>query len=99
MSIKTKKGNPHIGSTLEDLLKEDGLLEEASALAAKKKIVRQLRERMDREKISVSRMAAEMHTSRMQINRLLDPKNHNVTLTTLQKAAAVVGRKLRLELI
>ena len=40
-----------------------------------------------------------MKTSRSQIGRLLDPRDGNVTLTTLQRAATIVGRRLRLELV
>jgi antitoxin HicB len=44
-------------------------------------------------------MARRMRTSRVQLDRLLDPDNDSVTLATLCRAAAVVGRELRLELV
>lgn len=43
-------------------------------------------------------MARRMGTSRSQLDRLLDPDNENVTLSTLSAAAAALGRGLRLEL-
>ncbi len=99
MSAKTKKKNPHIGSSLNSFLKEDGIYDEAIALVIKEKIAFQLRQRMSARKISVNEMAKAMRTSRSQINRLLDPHNGNVTLSSLQKAAAVVGRSVKLELV
>jgi antitoxin HicB len=95
---KAKK-NPHIGSSLDDFLKEDGIYDEVTALVIKEKIAFQLKQRMAAKKISINGMAKAMKTSRTQIHRLLDPANGNVTLATLQKAAALMGRKVRLELV
>jgi|SRR5882672_3254840 len=94
-----RKKNPHIGSSLDDFLKEEGIYDEVTSLVIKEKIAFQLKERMRAERISVNRMARAMRTSRTQIHRLLDPKNGNVTLATLQKAAGIVGRSIRLELV
>jgi antitoxin HicB len=96
---KTTRRNPHIGSSLDKFLKEDGLYDEVVALAAKKKIARQLRETMERRDMSISSLARELRTSRNQVHRILDPQDHNVTLATLEKAAAVVGCKVKLELV
>ena len=96
---KGKKKNPHIGSSLDSFLKEDGTYDDIVALVIKEKIAFQLKQRMAARKISVNGMAKAMNTSRTQINRLLDPHNGNVTLATLQKAAAIVGRAVRLELV
>ncbi len=95
----TKGKNPHIGSSLDSFLKEEGLYDEVVALAAKKKIARQLKERMERGAISVSSLAKELRTSRNQVNRILDPEDHNVTLATLERAAAAVGCRVKLELV
>ena len=94
-----KRGNPHVGSTIDEFLKDEGIFDEVSALVIKEKIAFQLRQHMKAAHISINRMAQEMRTSRTQIHRLLDPRNGNVTLATLQKAASIVGRKIRLELI
>lgn len=93
------KRNKHSGSTLDDFLKEEGVLEEFEARAIKEVVAWQLQQAMKRRKLSKSRMAAAMGTSRTQIDRLLSPGDGNVTLATLQRAAAVVGRKVRLELV
>jgi len=100
--VKSKKRAARSASkltTLEDLLKEEGKLEEFEAIAIKEVIAWQLGEAMKAKKLSRKGLAERMHTSRSQIGRLLDPKDGNVTLTTLQRAAAIVGRKLRLELV
>ncbi|MBL6616956.1 MAG: XRE family transcriptional regulator [Reyranella sp.] len=100
--MKSKKRAARSASkltTLEDLLKEEGKLEEFEAIAIKEVIAWQLGEAMKAKKLSRKGLAERMHTSRSQIGRLLDPKDGNVTLTTLQRAAAIVGRKLRLELV
>lgn len=95
---KVKK-NPHIGSSLDDFLKEENIYHEVTTLVVKEKIAHQLKQRMAAKKISVNTMAKAMKTSRTQIHRLLDPQNGNVTLATLQKAASIVGRSVRLELV
>ena len=93
------KRNKHIGSALDDFLKEEGVLEEFEARAIKEVVAWQLQQAMKRRKLSKSRMAAAMGTSRTQIDRLLSPADGNVTLATLQRAAAIVGRKVKLELV
>ena len=94
-----KKKNPHRGTTLESFLAEEGILEETQTLAIKEVLAWQLLEAMRTRKLSRSRLALEMGTSRSQIGRLLDPTDGNVTLATLQRAATAVGRKVRVELI
>ena len=98
---KRKKAPRSAGSlgSLDDLLKEDGKLEEFQAVAIKEVLAWQLGEAMKAGKLSRNRLAQCMGTSRSQVNRLLDPKDGNVTLTTLQRAARIVGRSLRLELV
>ena len=91
-------GNPHIGSSLDNLLEETGDLTEVEAVAIKRVIAWQVAEEMKRLHISKSAMAKRMHTSRTQVDRLLDPKNHSVTLNTLDLAARAVGRRLHVEL-
>jgi len=91
--------NPHLGSTLDGFLEEQGVLEEFRAQATKDVIAWQLEQAMHERKLSKSDMAKLMHTSRAQLNRLLDPKDGKVTIETLQRAAADVGRKVQLQLI
>ena len=98
MKRKRKKPN-HSGSTLDSLLKEEGILEEVEAVAIKRVIAWQLAEIMRAKKISKKSMAARMRTSRSQLDRLLDPENAAVHLATITRAAKVVGKKIRLELV
>lgn len=86
-------------STLDDFLAGEGKLEAFQAIAIKEVLARQIEEAMKAEKLSRKRMAEKMGTSRSQISRLLDPRDGNVTLATLQRAAEIVGRKVRIELI
>jgi antitoxin HicB len=92
-----KKKN--IGSTFDSFLRKEGIYEEVSAAAIKRVVARQVEAAMKEKGLTKSAMAREMHTSRAALDRLLDPDNDAVTLNTLQKAAAVVGRELRLELV
>ena len=86
-------------TTLDDFLKEEGKLEEFEAIAVKEVLAWQIAEAMKARNLSRKRLAEKMKTSRSQISRLLDPKDGNVTITTLQRAAKIVGRTLRLELV
>jgi predicted XRE-type DNA-binding protein len=93
------KKKTHWGSTIDDFLKEEGIYEEAKTQVAKEMIAWQIEQAMKKKGLTKKRMAELMETSRTQVDRLLNPKDHNVTLATLEKAAAVVGRQLRLELV
>jgi predicted XRE-type DNA-binding protein len=88
----------HAGNDFDDFLREQGLLEDAEAVAAKRVIAYQIAKEMERAHVSKSEMAARMKTSRPSVDRLLDPANPSVTLSTLERAATAVGRKLRVEL-
>ena len=95
----TKPKNPQIGGLFDDWLKDEGLHEEVTTAAIKRVLAWQLEQAMKEGKITKTAMARRMNTSRPQLDRLLDPDNGNVTLDTLAKAAAAVGRKVRLELV
>ena len=88
-----------IGSSLDSWLCREGIFEEVSAIAVKRVLVRQLEAAMHEKGFSKAEMARRMQTSRAALDRLLDPKNTSVTLATLQKAAAAIGREVRLELV
>jgi antitoxin HicB len=90
--------NKHIGSSIEDFLKEEGIFEEAQTQAVKEAVAWQLAEAMKKQKISRNKMATLLKTSRTQVNRLLDPTN-DITLSSLQRAAAMVGRRVSIELV
>ena len=93
------KKNPHVGSSLDDFLREEGILEQTRAAALKEVIAWQVQQAMRRKKISKVEMARRMKTSRAALDRLLDPTNASVTLQTLCRAAQAVGRDLRVELV
>src|SRR5207245_7006771 len=93
----TKK-NPHIGSSFEDFLAEEGLLEECTNAAIKRVVAWQVEQAMKERGLTKAAMAHEMNTSRAALNRLLDPENTSVTLNTLQRAAAVVGKRVQITL-
>jgi antitoxin HicB len=86
------------GSSLDDFLKEEGVFDEAQALAIKEVIVWQLTDAMQERALTKSRLAELLKTSRSQVDRLLDP-TRDITLSTLQRAAALVGRKIQIELV
>ncbi len=86
-------------TTLDDFLQGEGKRDEFEAVAIKEVLAWQIAEAMKTNNISRNGLAQKMKTSRSQVGRLLDPKDGNVTLATLQRAATIVGRKLRLELI
>jgi antitoxin HicB len=91
--------NPHLGSSLDDCLREEGIYEEATAIAVKRVIAFQLQNEMKRRKLTKTAMADKMATSRAQLDRLLSPTDGNVTIETLQRAAQALGRSIRLELV
>jgi len=86
-------------TTLDEFLAGEGKLEEFEAVAIKEVLAWQITQAMKTQNLSRKRLAERMKTSRSQISRLLDPKDGNVTIATLQRAAKIVGRKLRLELV
>jgi antitoxin HicB len=91
--------NKHRGSTLDSMLEADGTLGEFQARAIKEVIAWQLAEAMKERGLNKTGLAALMHTSRSQVNRMLDPNDGNVTIATLQKAAALVGRRVQVALV
>ena len=97
--VTMKTSNKHIGSSLEDFLKEEGVLEETRAVVLKETLAWQVQQAMEKDKISKVEMARRMNTSRAALDRLLDPGNASVTLQTLSRAAHAIGRDLRIELV
>jgi antitoxin HicB len=88
----------HMGSSIDDFMKEEGIFEEAQAQAVKEVVAWQLAQAMKKKKISKNRMAALLKTSRTQVDRLLNAHD-DITLSSLQRAAAVVGRRVSIELV
>jgi antitoxin HicB len=94
--VRMKKRNRHIGPSLDNFLKEEGVLEETCAVVVKETLAWQVQQA---GKISKVEMARRMNTSRAALDRLLDPGNVSVTPQTLTRAAHAVGRDLRIELV
>lgn len=88
----------HMGSSIDDFLKEEGIFEEAQAQAVKEVVAWQLAEAMKKQQISKNKLAKLLRTSRTQVDRLLDPRN-DITLGSLQRAAAMLGRRVTIELV
>jgi antitoxin HicB len=98
MSKKRKQRKSHTGSSIDDFLKEEGIFEEAQAQAVKELVAWQLDEAIKKQKISKNKMATLLKTSRTQVDRLLNAKS-DITLSSLQRAAAMVGRLVMIELV
>ncbi len=95
--IRKKKGR--IGSSFEDFLKEEGDYEATSAVAIKRVLAWQLERAMAKEGLTKNEMAKRMRTSRSQLDRILDPDNDKIQLDTVFKAARVLGRGVKLQLV
>lgn len=89
----------HLGDTLDNFLAEEGLLVEAEAIALKRVIAYQIEQLMTEQSLTKTEMARRMDTSRAAVGRLLDPNHESATLTTLEKAAFALGKRLQVALI
>lgn len=93
------KRNPHVGSDFDAFLEEEGLLDDAQAIAVKRAIAYQLERGMKARHLTKTAMARRMRTTRAQLDRLLDPDNPSATLATLVKAANAVGKRVKISLV
>jgi len=89
----------NIGSSFDDYLKEEGIYDEVVDLAFKKVIAFQIQQEMEKRNIKKVEMAERMETSRSTLDRLLDPENVSINLGTIQKAAAVLGKRIEIKLV
>ena len=90
--------NPHWGTSLDEFLAKEGIREAAKAEALTRVVAWQLSQEMERQGITKAVLAERMHANLAQVDRILKAKG-NVTIESLQRAAALVGRELRLELV
>lgn len=88
----------HIGSSFDEFLADEAMLEEASSVAIKRVVAWQIAQEMKAQKLTKTALAAKMHTSRAALNRLLDENDTSLTLTTLASAAKALGKNVRIEL-
>jgi predicted XRE-type DNA-binding protein len=96
---KVAKRKWYWGSSLDDWLKEEGWYEEFNATLEKERIAKQIDAAMKKQKLSKKRMAELMKTSRTQVDKLLNPEDGNVTIETLHRAPAVVGKRFEYKLV
>jgi len=96
--MKKAKGNPHLGSTFDSFLKEEGIFDDVMMTVTKRMLARRLAELMKKQRVTKSAMAKRMRTSRAALDRLLDAENTSVTLQTMGRAAAVLGKELSITL-
>lgn len=88
----------NIGSSFDDFLQEEAILDETTAVALKRVISWQIAEEMKAQQLTKTTLAKRMRTSRAALNRLLDENDASLTLTTLASAAAALGKKISLQL-
>lgn len=91
---KSHKRTDHSGSTLDSFLEQEGIREEVEAVAIKRVLAWQLEQAMQEQQKTKRAMAKQLHTSRSQLDRLLDPRNVSVTLDTITRAARVLGKRV-----
>ena len=89
----------HLGSDFDEFLREEGLLDDAEAVAAKRVLAYQITAAMEKRNLSKAAMARKMGTSRSSLDRLLDPEVPSVTLLTIEKAARALGKRVRIEIV
>lgn len=90
--------NKHKGRNFDDFLEEEGILAEVTETATKRLLAFQFAEAMKKKRLSKVTLAAKMKTSRSALDRLLDPDNRSVTLQTMERAARVLGKSLKITL-
>jgi antitoxin HicB len=91
---KNRKKIDHGGSTFDSFLEEEGIREEVEAVAIKRVLAWQLEQAMQEQRKTKRSMAKQLHTSRSQLDRLLDPSNVSVTLDTITRAARALGKRV-----
>ncbi len=94
-----RKVNPHIGSDFDDFLREEGVYDQAEAVAVKRVLAYELERNMQKAQLTKTDMAKRMGTTRAQLDRLLNPENPATTLQTLVKAASAVGKRVKISLV
>ena len=98
MKSKAEK-NIHRGSDFNDFLSEEGILPEVEALALKRVVAIELQKILEREHVTKTELAARMNTSRASLDRMLDPENPSLTLSSLGKAAAALRHRVEMRFV
>lgn len=89
----------HIGSSLDSLLAEEGVLDEVTERALLRVVAWQIKQQMRVQKVTQAELARRMHTSRNQVRRIIGAEDHDVRISTLQKAARALDRELVVQLV
>lgn len=89
--------NQHTGSSFDDFLEQEDILEEVSANAHKRLLALQLADIMQEKHITKTSLAKQLNTSRSQLDRILDPENTAITIEVLERVAHAVGKTLKIE--
>jgi antitoxin HicB len=90
--------NRHSGSTFDSFLQEESIRQEVETVAIKRVLASQFKQAMQKQHKTKVGMAKELHTSRSQLDRLLDPNKLSVTLGTISKAAKVLGKEVIIQI-
>ena len=100
MVKKIKKFNKkHLGTSLDEFLANEGILEKTEAFAVKRALALQLLTILEKDEITQTELARRMQTSKAAINRLLDPKKPSITLNTLMKVAHALDRSIQISIV
>lgn len=94
-----ERRNPQPGSSFDEYLAEEGILTHVCRTAVKEVLSEQIADLMKERNINKAKMAKMMGTSRSSLDRLLDPDNHSVTLSTMERAANILGKQLKIEIV
>ena len=94
-----RKANAHVGSNFDEFLREEGVYDQAQAVAVKRVLAHELERNMQKAQLPKTDMAKRMGTTRAQLDRLLNPENPSTTLQTLVKAAGAVGKRVKISLV
>jgi antitoxin HicB len=97
--MSSRRITDHSGSSFDDFLEEEGLLEQSEAVAIKRVLAWQLQRAMNQKQVSKKHMAERLRTSRTQVDRLLNPLYVGVSLEAVARAARVVGKRIRVEIV
>lgn len=97
--MSAEKKFDHTGSSFDSFLQHEGILEETEAVAVKRVLAWQLKKAMEKKHVTKKALAEELKTSRSQVDRLLDPRRVGVTLDSITKAAKILGKRVRVEIV
>ena len=98
MPTKKRKSQSRAGSKFEDFLREEGRFEEATAVAVKRVLAWEIQRAMAADGVTQAEMARRMRTSRAVVRRLLNAEDSSLTLATISRAAAALGRQIEMKL-